>query len=303
MNSKSLIEKWLNNDLTAEEEQQFDALDDAQFNKEIIENAQYFKASHFVKASHFDTFKAQSFKNEAPVKKLYNFRSYLKVACVFIVALGIYYTLFYNHYTQVKTLASETQMIELPDHSVVTLNALSDIAYHKRNWQDNRELTLHGEAYFKVEKGNTFKVVTNQGTVTVIGTQFNIKDRDHLYEVKCFEGVVEVYADTIKRTLHAGDTYRILNGKFTQGKTITNVPRWTENMSIFEAVTVKEVFAELERQYGVEVVFKDFNPQRLFTGGFVHDSLEDALRAITQPMNLTYEMKASNLVVIHEKKN
>jgi hypothetical protein len=41
----------------------------------------------------------------------------------------------------------------------------------------------------------------------------------------------------------------------------------------------------------------------LFTGEFVHNNLENALIAITQPMNMTYELSSSNLVIIHGKEN
>jgi hypothetical protein len=41
----------------------------------------------------------------------------------------------------------------------------------------------------------------------------------------------------------------------------------------------------------------------LFTGSFVHNNLENALKAVTQPMNMTYELNPSNLVVIHEANN
>lgn len=62
------------------------------------------------------------------------------------------------------------------------------------------------------------------------------------------------------------------------------------------------MFAELERQYNVKVKYT-LNSNRFFTGVFVHDNLENALLSITQPMNLTFEMNDSNLIVIHEKKD
>ncbi len=302
MNTEDLIKKWLNDELSEEERLLFNKLDDAQFNEQIIEDAKRFKASNFSKAKGFESFKTNYDRKNVPVRKLYWLSPLLKIASIIIIALGVYFTFFFDHLTHVQTLASEKQTIELPDHSTVTLNALTQVEFDKRNWQSNRKLKLNGEAYFKVAKGKTFDVVTDQGIVTIVGTQFNVKERYHYFEVKCFEGVVKVTSDTITRFLRAGDIYQILNGKFTQGKTVAQVPKWTENMSVFEAIPIKEVFAELERQYNIEVNY-NIDSNRLFTGGFVHDNLENALIAVTQPMNLTYVRSSSNLVMIHEKKD
>lgn len=299
MNSDDLIKKWLNDELTEEERLLFNKLDDAQFNKQIIDGAQHFKASNYSQIDDFSTFKA---RYDNTVKKTYWLNPLLKIASVVVIALGIYFTFFFDQQTQVQTLVGEKQTIELPDHSTVTLNALTEVAFDKKKWKDNRKIELNGEAYFRVTKGKTFDVVTNQGVVTVVGTQFNVKEREHYFEVKCFEGIVKVVSDTITRFLKAGDTYQILNGTFKEGKTIVKAPKWTENISVFEAIPIKEVFAELERQYNIEITY-NVDSNRLFTGGFVHDNLKNALMAITKPMNLTYEMSSPTLIVIHEKKD
>jgi len=302
MDSEELLKKWLNNALSDEEKRMFDSLDDAQLNKYIIDNAQLFKASNFSEINNFEVFKIKHNQHKIPVKKLNWIYPLLKIASIIVISLGVYFTFFFNQKMQFETLASNKVEIELPDHSLVMLNALSRLEYTKRNWKDNRQINLNGEAFFKVAKGKTFDVITEHGVVTVVGTQFNIKERENYFEVKCFEGIVKVTSDTIIRFLKAGDTYKILNGLFSEGKTLSKTPHWTENRSVFEAIPIKEVFAELERQYNVEISYNSHS-NRLFTGGFVHDNLENALNTITQPMNLTYEMSSSNLVVIHEKEN
>ena len=303
MDKDYLIEKWLKEELNDAEKDMFSKLDDAQLNEHIIETAQHFKASHFSKSDDFNTFKTQYKPSKAPVKKLNGFSPLLKIASVVIIGLGIYFTFFSSTPTYVETLAGEKSAIELPDHSKVALNALSSIEFNTKNWDGNRFLKLDGEAYFMVAKGKTFAVQTKSGTVTVVGTQFNVKQRENYFEVTCFEGIVEVTSDTITRKLLAGDTYQILNGKFTQGKIVASAPKWRENRSEFEAIPIKEVLSELERQYNIQVTFKNININRLFTGEFVHNNLENALIAITQPMNMTYELSSSNLVIIHGKEN
>ncbi|WP_142783556.1 FecR family protein [Changchengzhania lutea] len=299
MDKEYLIKKWLKETLTDAEKQAFEKLDDAFLNRYIIDSAKYFKASHAHKMDDFNTLKAQYKSSEKAVKKINWINPFLKIASIIVVALGVYFTFFFNTTTIVETLASQKTRVELPDRSEVELNVLSSIEYNTRNWDKNRILTLNGEAYFKVAKGKTFDVKTSSGIVTVVGTQFNVKQRKDYFEVKCFEGIVKVVSDTIVRQLLAGDIYLILDGKFSNGKTLVASPKWTNNMSEFNAIPIKEVLSELERQYNIEVTFKNIDVNRLFTGGFPHDNLEEALIGITQPMNMTYVMSTSNLVIIH----
>ncbi|WP_397362445.1 FecR family protein [Olleya sp. R77988] len=303
MDKELLLQKWLNNDLTEAEEKAFKQLDDYAFNEEIIETAKLFKASVFSNVDDFETFKAQYNAQKVPVKKLHWLSPMLKIASILVISFGVYFTVFFSPNTEIKTLASQKTTIELPDQSQIVLNALSVINYNKKGWDDNRTLKLDGEAYFKVAKGKTFDVITSQGKVTVVGTQFNVKQRDNYFEVKCFEGVVKVKSDTIIRQLLAGDTYRLLEGKFIESKTISTTPEWTKNTCVFDALPIKQVIAELERQYNVKVASNNVDNNRLFTGGFTHNNLNEALISITQPMNLTYEIISSNQVIINGKNN
>jgi 2-hydroxy-3-keto-5-methylthiopentenyl-1-phosphate phosphatase len=113
---------------------------------------------------------------------------------------------------------------------------------------------------------------------------------------------VKVISNTTERELHVGDTYLMLNKEFKESKTMLLKPNWTDNKSSFRAIPFKEVLAELERQYSIEIIHENTNINRLFTGGFVHGNLENALISITEPMNITYELSTNNLVVVHGNK-
>ena len=299
MEKDDLIEKWLKDELSDAEMLAFKQLDDYELNMAIIENAKFFKASDISTVEDFKTFKEKYYAVKRSKSKLHWLNPLLKIAAVLVIAFGVYFMLFFNNTVQVKTLAGEKNTVELPDHSLVSLNALSEIEYNKNQWNDKRTVHLYGEAFFKVTKGKTFDVLTTDGIVTVVGTQFNVKQRDHYFEVKCFEGKVKVSSNGIERLLEMGDMYQILDGKFIESKTISKGPSWIDNKSIFEAIPFKEVLAEMERQYNIEITYKNINTNRLFTGGFEHNNLENALIAITKPMNLTYELSSSNLVILH----
>jgi ferric-dicitrate binding protein FerR (iron transport regulator) len=299
MNKTYLLEKWLKGELTDSEMKAFEQLDDYELNMAIIENAKHFKASEISTIEDFNVFKKRYEARKSSSKKVYRLSPWFKIAGILVIALGVYFVFFFNNIIQVETLASEKTTIELPDHSLITLNALSEIEYNKQRWHENRVVHLDGEAFFKVKKGKTFEVITNDGSVTVVGTQFNVKQRDRYFEVKCFEGMVRVSSNGIEKTLEKGDAYQILEGNFVENKTVSNGPSWIENKSVFEAIPFKEVLAEMERQYNIEITYKNINTSRLFTGGFVHDDLENALISITKPMDLTYELSSSNLVILH----
>lgn len=297
-----LLKKWLNDELTNAEMDAFSKREDYAINLEIIDNAKHFKASQFSNVDDFETFKS-NYENKSSVKRLNWIQPLLRIASIFVIALGVYFTFFNSDRVEVMAQLAENATVSLPDLSEVTLNADSKITYNEDSWIKSRSLNLEGEAYFKVAKGKTFDVITNNGIVTVVGTEFNVKARKAYFEVTCFEGIVKVTSNTITKQLLAGETFRILNKKFTQDKTIDTEPKWTSNKSSFKTIPLKEVFAELERQYNIKVVFNSTDTSRIFTGVFVNDNIENALTSITKPMNLTFEISSSNQVLIHGNKN
>ena len=300
-----LLKKWLNEDLTDAEQDAFSKQDDYEINRTIINRAKYFKASQFSSGHDFETFK-KAYENKSVKTRKTTFhliRPFLKIASVLVICLAVYFTIFNSNTIEEFTLASEKITISLPDLSKVTLNADSKITYDADIWSPKRRLKLTGEAYFKVAKGKTFDVITQTGMVTVVGTEFNVKQRDNYFEVKCYEGIVKVTSDTITRQLLAGDTYRILNNKFSQDKILDVEPEWTTNKSSFKSIPFAEVVNELERQYNIKVTFKTIDSTRVFSGAFMHNNLESALSAITQPMNLAFVISSPNQVLIHGKTN
>ncbi|WP_178991022.1 FecR family protein [Winogradskyella schleiferi] len=298
MEEDDLLKKWLNNNLTDAEEKVFSERNDYALHQDIIDKAQYFKASHFSKVDDFKTFK-KAYENTPTVNRLHWIKPLLRVASILIIGVAVYFTVFNSDKVETQTLASEQATIRLPDLSSVTLNADSKIVYDKDIWAKKRQLNLEGEAYFKVTKGQTFSVITNNGIVTVVGTEFNVKSRTNYFEVTCYEGKVSVTSDTIKRQLTAGETYRILNRTFTEAQTLASQPNWTNQRSAFKAVPLKHVIEELERQYNIKVRLKNADNTRLFTGAFVHNNLENALISITKPMDLTFKISAPNQVLIY----
>lgn len=303
MKEDYLLKKWLNDDLTDDEKDIFQHQEDFIFNQKLLNTAKKFKASNHTTIHDFEDFK-QHYQNQK-VNKTNTawYKPFTRIAAILVVGLGLYYSFLYNPTVNVNTQIGETSTVVLPDNSQVTLNALSELNFKEKKWNDNRSLNLNGEAFFKVAKGKKFDVITSSGTITVMGTEFNVKNRNNYFEVQCFEGVVKVQSDTIIKKLLAGNTFRIYNNQFSQTDINDNLPNWLDNKSSFENIKFKDVIAELKRQYNVTIITENVHLNRLFTGAFAHDNLENALLSITEPMNLLYKFNTKDSVLIYEAKN
>ncbi len=297
MDSEKLIQDWLDGQLTQEDQKAFEALEDSDFYKTIIADASHFKASGFSAVDDFETFKNKVMVTDTGIRKLSWGNPVLRVASIVVVAFGLWFFMFSNPSTEIQTLAAQKTTIELPDASQVTLNAESEIAYNEGDWGSKREVLLKGEAFFDVAKGAKFDVVTDQGTVSVLGTEFTVKQRGTFFEVACFEGTVKVTTENQTQILHVGDKLQSTNGQFVMDKNTFEEPQWTgKELSYFKRVPINEVFAELERQYGISVSFENVDTQLLFTGGFGHKNLENAVIAIAEPLGLDYKILKPNTV-------
>lgn len=296
MNKEYLVNKWLTDELTDAEREEFEQLDDFQLYKDILDNAAHFKSSEFSQMDDFEIFSQRLDSVGNPVRKMNWVKPLLRIASVFVIGFSLYYFFLFNNVVEIQTLASEKTTIELPDASTVIVNAMSEVRYSKRKWQQKRDVELEGEAFFDVAKGSKFNVITSEGMVSVLGTQFNVKQRGSYFEVECFEGIVKVTSQNTSERLEAGDRYRFSNGQTSLGKTSFQKPQWTKNVSSFDRIPIFEVIAELERQYNVVVEMDKVQTERLFTGGFVHDNLENALKSISEPLDLGYTIEAGNHV-------
>ncbi len=292
MDKNYLIEKWLANELTEEEQIAFDSFEDTELLKRIVDNASAFSASNFSTPKDFEALKTR-LNTEKKTKKHNNWLKPLyRIAGLLVIGISIYFLFFFNNLTNINTLAGEHKTVQLPDLSEVMINAVSELSFNEKTWNDKREVSLNGEAYFKVAKGSTFDVLTSTGTVTVLGTHFNVKNRLNLFEVSCFEGKVKVVCNNETKILLSNDTFRVLNGIVSfESNLKRQEPYWIDNSSYFEKATLQQVTEELERQYNVVISTNNIDKNLIFTGGFTHNNLKEALESIVLPLNLNYVME------------
>lgn len=297
MEKEYLIKKWLDNSLTPEELEAFKALEDYEALTKLSNYTKGFKAPEY---NEDEALKTVLHKIETKKQSNTNWlQPILKIAAILVLCFGAYYytTTLDTTFT---TDFSEKITVDLPDNSKVNLNALSSITFNKSDWKNNRNISLKGEAFFDVEKGSTFNVNTTTGTVTVLGTEFNVKQRNNFFEVTCYEGLVQVtYKNKITK-IKPGESFLVLNDLVINNKTDYSKPQWLSNTSAFKSLPLKEVIAELERQYNVKVEAKNINTDLLFTGRFTHNNLDLALKSITQPLQLTYKKYNQTIILKRE---
>ena len=297
MTREELIKKWLDNELNPSEYKAFKALEDVDDLEKLAYNSRRFEAPDVDLLASFKEIKAE-ISSKKSIRKISWTTHFIRVAAAVIIGLGIfYYTSTLD--TNVSALMAEKSSVVLPDDSEVMLNAMSSVSFNKHKWDDSREITLEGEAYFKVAKGESFNVRTYSGTVTVLGTEFNVKQRDNLFEVVCYEGSVKVTHQLKTDILKPGDSFLILDGKYiAKEKENTLNPSWIDNKSYFKSMPYSYVINEFERQYGVQIDSKNIDTTQLFTGSFVHNDQTLALKSLTLPLNLTYRQTSDKTIVL-----
>lgn len=293
--------KWLNDELTEEELAKF---------KESKEYAPYLKlreATDNLAAPDFDMAKAWEDLNKrklgtkGKVIKLNPYKKYLGIAAVVALLFVATFLYFGNLNEEISTQYAERTNIVLPDASEVKLNADSQISYSKKKWAKKRDITLEGEAFFKVAKGKRFTVTTENGTVTVLGTQFNVENRKDYFEVACYEGLVSVVYNKEEIELPAGNSIVVINGKL-QALAIPNTkePSWIRNESSFKSIPLKFVLDEFQRQFNIEVSSENIDTDQLFTGSFSNTDKELALKSISTPSQMKYLLEGSKVLFYAE---
>jgi ferric-dicitrate binding protein FerR (iron transport regulator) len=298
---ENYLAKWLNNELTEEELAIF---------KETKEYASYLKlreTTDNLVAPDFDMAKAWEDLNKhkattkSKVIKLNPYKKYLGIAAA-IAAIFVASFLYYGSLNEeISTQYAERAEIVLPDASEVQLNADSQISYSKKNWAKKRDIALDGEAFFKVAKGKRFTVITENGTVTVLGTQFNVENRKGYFEVACYEGLVSVVYNEEEIKLPAGNSLVVINGEL-QALAIPNAkePSWIRNESSFKSIPLKFVLDEFQRQFNIEVATENIDANQLFTGSFSNTDKELALQSISTPSQIKFKLEGNKVLFYAE---
>jgi len=299
---ENYLAKWLNGDLTDAELAEFKNSEEYASYQRIADATATMTAPDFDADAAYAVFKNRQKLENPKVLSLRPFKKFLRVAAAAaVLMIGAYFYLDSTSNETISTSYAESKEISLPDRSQVILNADTKISYEKNKWEENRNVDLKGEAFFKVAKGKRFTVDTHSGKVAVLGTQFNVENRDGYFEVSCFEGLVKVTFEKRETELSAGSSFVAIDGSIveTVGSDESR-PSWMNDESSFKSVPLKYVLAEFERQHDIAVETHNIDLEQLFTGTFSNSDSDLALRSISAPSQIKFKFEGDKVLFYGE---
>lgn len=194
--------------------------------------------------------------------------------------------------------------IQLPDGTLVWLNAASSLRFPTAFTGGERIVALDGEGYFEVahQAGMPFKVQLGSGAVEVLGTRFNVMAYRNETRVRTtlLQGAVKV--------THNDHTARLVPGQQASwaagGSNITVGPAdadeavsWKEGYFQFNRAPLTDVMRQLQRWYSVEVRYEGSSGKREFWGKIPRNvRLSEALR-ILELSSIQYSMKGDTIII------
>jgi transmembrane sensor len=179
------------------------------------------------------------------------------------------------------TGSAETATLGLRDGSVIRLGPSSRLLLS--GTVDRREVTLKGRAYLAVapDEARPFRIRTEAGTVTVLGTRFDLQIDGEDLRLVVLEGRVALSAGTRHIEVNAGEMARVLGGTLVPPVKIPDVFKmvdWVGNFLAFQSTPLGQAAREIEEVYGVRIEIADPDvADRTVTGWFADRTLEQVL--------------------------
>ena len=224
----------------------------------------------------------------------------------------------------------ERKSFQLPDGTMVILNADSHLILADDFGQKNRTVNLDGEAFFDVvhDKENPFIVHTAKMDVKVLGTEFNVNAYANgvVNETALIRGSIELTLNGEKKKviLHPNQKFVIANAlssnsnasalspaslksTITEGlqpviieKGYNSVAEisWTENKLVFVNEPFNEVIKKLERWYGISIELQDASlATYTFTATFRNESIKDVLSGLQFSRHFEFNEQGGKIII------
>ncbi len=161
--------------------------------------------------------------------------------------------------------------IQLPDGSLVWLNAASSLKYPIVFTTAGRKVELKGEAYFEVVKDAAHPFIIEAGNTTVeaLGTHFNINAYadEPLMKITLSEGAIKINHSVI---IKPGQQVQ-LNNRQAAATThpdihiVNNVQlgtelAWKDGLFIFDSTPLEDLMREVARWYDADIEYQFISP-------------------------------------------
>ena len=230
------------------------------------------------------------------LKSIHIYPSFLRVAAmiVFMCGLGLL-ARFYEKSINVKL--GQFISYNLPDGSLVHLNADSYLKYYPIWWWMEREVILQGEAFFEVKKGSKFSVYSGDYATEVLGTTFNIFTRKSGYEVFCATGKVQVKHFENTSILNPGDYLKKAGSNeilIEHEVSKSDAMAWRLGKFNYNTTPISKVMADVERHYNIDIQMQLIDRDIYYTGFFDRaKSADTTLKIICSSLGFSFKKETS----------
>jgi transmembrane sensor len=243
--------------------------------------------------------------------------TWLRVAAVLLVVVAALTFIYFQASDQSKSLlyakAEQLQISNapgvrsqhiLPDGSTVFLNAGSTLEYPETFAKDARVVNLNGEAFFEVvhKPASPFKVLTENFSVEVLGTRFNVNNRLDSPKVALVDGKVRLKSISSEASLELKPSEMAVYDREEQTFFSTSfdykyVTGWKDGYLVFRESSLDEVLEKLYAWYGIEIVVEQKNKASdwSYTASFRQESLENVLKNMRTLRRFDYKVRNDSL--------
>lgn len=191
----------------------------------------------------------------------------------------------------------------LPDGSIVTLNKNSWLSYPEVFQDSIRKVLMGGEIFFAVaaDREKPFVVHTGSTEIRVLGTSFNIRNRQGSTEVIVETGKVRVFYHQKQVLLTAGKKAMIQEGDsliWIEDNKNSLHQYFRSGQFICDNTPLIELAATLSDAYGVKVmVGNDVIGNMRITTTFHNNSLEEILSILEETMGVKCIQKDDSIII------
>jgi len=226
------------------------------------------------------------------------------IAAVVLVAFGFWWFGLFSPEEDLQVIASMEEVVKdtLPDGSLVTLNKNSSLVYPAEFESGKREVSLQGEAFFRVkpDPANPFIIQAGRAGIQVMGTSFDVRAYpDKGVEVIVSTGRVVLFhldpqtGDSAGIILTAGMKGLLLPGT---GKPVVEsgyTPDdlfWMDQTLEFRQTPLSVVIELLSKYYHTKIRLSSESISNCrLTASFTGDSIELILQVIADTFSLELE--------------
>lgn len=302
---KALLDKYLNKTATEEELRSLETYADALIEQSNVEVFPSAEGKAKVKTE---------LRERIAVKKVFRLPVWTRVAAsialIIGLSLGIWNWLAQDskeNWQLVQTGPGEHTNISLPDGSQVHLNSLSSLEYPRVFDSNQRQVSLIGEAFFKVAKDadRPFEVESNGVFTKVLGTEFNVSAYpiDSLVEVSLLEGAVAVKglneSFVMEPMLQSSFNYRTQTAQL-QAFDSSEVVAWRKGEIVLNQTRFDQLQRIIKRRYGATVVLdKPKMKSHTVSGNFGNPNLNVLLESVCAAKSLRFRETAPKEYLIY----